>query len=52
MFFKFKIVKDGLKYLGTCNVADNKKNIIYMTEEDLNKISPEVITNFNSIKVL
>lgn len=51
MFYKFKIVKDGLKFLGTSRVSEEyKKNIIYISESDIGKISPEIITNPSSLK--
>lgn len=50
MFYKFKIVKDGLKFLGTSRISENKKNIIYISESDIGKISPEIITNPSSLK--
>lgn len=45
MFYMFKIMKTGLKFLDKVKTQDNRKNVLYLTEEELNKISPEVITN-------
>lgn len=50
MFFKFKIVKDGLKFLGKANSQGLEKNIVYVSEADLDRLSPEVITNLNTLK--
>lgn len=46
----FKIMKSGLKFIGTSNVQESKKNVFYATKEELTKISPETIINFNAIK--
>lgn len=49
MFYMFKIMKSGLKFLGKTKIQNNKKNILYVTEDELNKISPEVITNLKDL---
>ena len=50
MFYRMKIVKSGLRYLGISLVKKDEKGIIYLTEQELDKISPEVITNPKAIK--
>lgn len=50
MYYKFKLVKTGLKYLGTSDVAKNKKGILYVTADELDKLAPEVITNPKDMK--
>lgn len=50
MFYVFKIVKSGLKFMGYSKTQENEKNTIYITRDDLNKISPEIITNPNAMK--
>lgn len=50
MFYMFKIMKSGLKFIDKVKTQDNRKNILYLTEDEIEKISPEVITNFKDMK--
>lgn len=52
MYYKFKLVKTGLKYLGTSDVAKNKKGILYVNEDELSQIAPDAITNIKALKDL
>lgn len=50
IFYKFKLLKTGLKYLGTSEIEKNKKGILYVNEGDLDKLSIEVIINPKDMK--
>lgn len=50
MYYMFKIVKSGLKFLGTSKADEGKKNVIYINQDDLKKISKEVITNLSRLR--
>lgn len=52
MYYKFKLVKTGLKYLGTSDVAKNKKGILYVNEDELNQLAVDAITNIKDVKDL
>ena len=40
MFYKFKITKTGLKFLGKTSTEKEKKGILYLTEQDIERLSP------------
>ena len=50
MYYKFKLVKTGLKYLGTSEVAKNKKGILYVNEDELSQLAVDAITNIKDVK--
>lgn len=50
MFYKFKLMKAGLKYIGTSDVAKNKKGILYVSEDELNQLAVDAITNIKDVK--
>lgn len=50
MFYKMKIVKAGLRYLGVSLTKKDEKGIIYLTEQEMARIAPEVITNPKAMK--
>lgn len=50
MFYKFKIRDNGLEYIGTSSKQKEIPNIIFLTKDDINKLSPESIINFKSMK--
>lgn len=52
MYYKFKILKTGLRFLGISPVEKDKKDILYVNEKDLYKIAVDSITNIKDIKDL
>jgi len=50
MFYKMKIVKSGLRYLGLSLTKKDEKDIVYLTEQEMARIAPEVITNPKAMK--
>lgn len=52
MYYKFKLVKSGLKYLGVSSTSKNKKGILYVNDDELSKIAIDSITNISDIKDL
>jgi len=50
MFYIFKITKSGLKYIGDSKIQEFKRNMLYLTKDEISKISPEVISNIKDLK--
>lgn len=47
MFYKIKINKNTLKFLSIVNKpSKSEKDIMYLTEEDFMKLSPDAVENY------
>lgn len=50
MYFKFKIGKNGLKFMGQVNSIEDGQNIICITQEELKRINPTSIVNYSKLQ--
>lgn len=50
MYYKFRITAKGLDFINTSKVSRLSKGIIYLTKDELEKISPDSILNYKKLQ--